>query len=85
VLRARDELAEVATISKHDMARRRQTRGSEQSLRRDLVHRDRGAEHARADVRQVGQLEQPLHGAVLAVRSVQQRQHDVDVERRARR
>ena len=37
-----------------------------------------------ADVRQVGQLEQALHRAVLAVRAVQQREHDVDAERRAR-
>ena len=33
---------------------------------------------------QAGQLEQALHRAVLAVRAVQQRQHDVDRERRAR-
>ena len=44
---------------------------------------DRGAEHAGADVRQAGELEQSLHGAVLAVRAVQQREHDVDGERRA--
>ena len=37
---------------------------------------------ARPDVRQVGELEEALHGAVLAVGAVQQREHDVDVERR---
>ncbi len=30
---------------------------------------------------QVGQFEQPLHGAVLAVGTVEEREHDVDVER----
>ena len=45
---------------------------------------DRGADHARADVREVGQLEQALHGAVLAVGTVEQREHDVDVERARR-
>ena len=44
---------------------------------------DRRPDHARADVRQVGELEQALHGAVLPVGTVEQREHDVDVERRA--
>ena len=61
-----------------------QLRGREGSLHHDLVHRDRRTEHPRTDVRQVGELEQPLHGAVLSIRTVQQRQHDVDVERGAR-
>src|ERR1019366_7428693 len=39
---------------------------------------DRRREHARADVRHVGELEQPLHGAVLAVRTVEHGKHDVD-------
>ena len=47
-----------------------------------LVHADRRGEHAGADVGQVGQLEQPLDGAVLAVRAVQDREDDV--ERRVR-
>ncbi len=59
-----------------------QPRGREHLLHRDLVHPDRGAEHPRAHVRQAGELEQPLHGAVLAVRTVEQRDHHVDVERR---
>ena len=37
------------------------------------------------DVRQVGQLEQALDRAVLAVRAVQQREHDVDAEPAAAR
>ena len=32
-----------------------------------------------ADVRDPGQLEQPLQGAVLAVRTVQEREDDVDL------
>ena len=49
---------------------------AEHLLGHRLVHGQRRAEHAAADVGHVGQLEQPLHGAVLAQRSVQQRQHD---------
>ena len=41
-----------------------------------LSMRQRRAEHAGADVGDVGQLEQALDGAVLAHRAVQQRQHD---------
>ena len=63
-------------------ARLRQPGGREHALHHDLVHADRGAEHARADVRQAGELEQALHRAVFAVRAVQQREHDVDAERR---
>ena len=48
-----------------------------------LVHAERGCEHARADVGEPGQLEQALDGAVLAVRAVEQDEHDV--ERRERR
>ena len=44
-----------------------------------LVHRHRRGEHARADVRDAGGLEQPLHRAVLAERPVQHREDDVDV------
>ena len=52
----------------------------EQHLHHRLVHADRRGEHAGADVRHVGQLEQPLDRAVLAVRSVQHRKDDVEVE-----
>ena len=43
-----------------------------------LVHAERRGEHPGADVRNVRQLEQPLHSAVLAERAVQDRQDDVD-------
>ena len=44
-----------------------------------LVHRQRRAEHTGTDVRHVGQLEQTLHGAVLAEGPVQDWDHDVDI------
>ena len=57
----------------------------ERPLHHHLVHRDRGADDAGADVGQVGELEQALHRAVFAVGPVEEREHDVDVERAARR
>ena len=50
-----------------------------------LVHRERGGRDARADVRDVRELEQPLHRPVLAERPVQDRQHDVDGSERRER
>ena len=41
--------------------------------------RERDAEHAGADVGDTGELEQALHGPVLAERPVQHREHDVDL------
>ena len=49
-----------------------------QLLEHHLVHAQRRGEHAGADVRDVEALEQALHGAVLAERPVQHREHDVD-------
>ena len=46
-----------------------------------LVHRERRAEHARADVGDARELEQPLHRPVLAEGPVQDREDDVDVRR----
>jgi len=42
-----------------------------------LVHGERGGGNAGADVRDTGQLEQPLHRPVLAERPVQDREDDV--------
>ena len=53
--------------------------GGEHLLGHRLVHRQGRPEHASADVGDVGQLEHPLHRAVLAHRAVQQRQHDGDL------
>ena len=58
----------------------RQPLGGEHQLHHRLVHADRRRQHAGADVRHVGQLEQPLHRAVFAVRTVQHREDDVERE-----
>ena len=60
----------------------RQPSRREHELHRRLVHADGGREHAGADVRHVRELEQSLHGAVLAVRAVQHREHHVEREAR---
>ena len=44
-----------------------------------LVHRRSRREDAGSDVGDAGELQQPLQGAVLAVRAVQQREDDVDL------
>ena len=49
-----------------------------------LVHGDGRRHHARADIRQVRQLEQALHRAVLAEGPVQHGEDDVDFRLRAR-
>ena len=50
-----------------------------------LVHRERRRGDAGADVGDVGELEQPLHGAVLPEGPVQDRQDDVDLSERRER
>ncbi len=57
--------------------------GGQHLLRHRLVHRQRRAEHARSDIGRVGELQQPLHGAVLTHRAVQQRQDDGELLVRA--
>ena len=52
-------------------------------LEHDLVHAQRRGEHARADVRDVEQLEQALHRAVLAERPVQDGERGVGAEQPA--
>ena len=54
-------------------------------LEQVLVHRERGARDARADVRHARELEQALHRPVLAERAVEDRQHDVDGAERGER
>ena len=86
----------LATIAVHDaapvalpvalqnhfvVAERQPARGEDQ-LHRRLVHADGRGEHAGADVGDVRELEQALHGAVLAVRPVQHRKHDIEREAR---
>ena len=60
------------------VAHLRQAGVGHQLLEHHLVHAQRGGEYAGADVGHVEALEQPLDGAVLAERSVQHREHDVD-------
>jgi hypothetical protein len=65
-------------------ADRKSARG-ERDLHHPLVHADRGGEDARAHIGNVGELEQALHRAVLAVRSVQHREDDVETHAGDRR
>ncbi|MNV47400.1 hypothetical protein D3C71_1392680 [compost metagenome] len=51
----------------------------EQLLHDHFIHSGRGGQHSGANVRDIRHLEQPLNCAVLAVRSVEQREHDVDL------
>ena len=50
----------------------------EEPLHHVLVHAGRGAQHARADVGDAGQLEEPLDGAVFAEGAVQHGKHHVE-------
>ena len=59
--------------------------GAEEVLHRDLVHADRGGEHARAGVGDARQLQQALDRPVLALRAVQENQDDVEALAQARR
>src|SRR6202008_980544 len=52
--------------------------GDQQLLGELLVHARGAGQHTRADVWHAGELEQTLDGAVLAVRSVQNGENDVD-------
>src|SRR5256712_848188 len=63
----------------HEVLDDGQAVGLEHRLHRRLVHPDRGGEHARADVGQVGELEDALDRAVLAVRAVEHDDDDVEV------
>ena len=57
--------------------------GRQHLLEHDFVHAQRRREHAGADVRHVQELQQALHGAVLAERAVQHREHGVRLEQPA--
>ena len=59
-----------------------QPEGDEDALHVLLVLADGGGEDARADVGHPGELQQPLEGAVLAVRAVQHGEDDVDLAQR---
>ena len=63
-------LAQRAELGLLDAIRREHLLGD------TLVHRYRAAEHARADVRDVGEFEHTLDGAVLAEWAVEEGEHD---------
>src|SRR2546425_1242747 len=63
----------------HEVLDDGQAVGLEHCFHRRLVHPDRGGEHARADVGQVGELEEALDRAVLPVRAVEHDDDDVEV------
>ena len=68
-------------VPQHDAVRAdRQAARREHELHQRLVHADCGGEHAGADVGHVRELEQPLNRAVLAVRSVQNREDHVEIQ-----
>ena len=71
------ELHRVLLWPQHDLIADRQALGGEQLLGELLVHARRTRQHTGTDVRHPGQLEQPLNGAVLAIRTVQYGKDDV--------
>ena len=77
-------IARFVAESKGDVFRDRNPVVSQHRLEDVLVHAERRGEHARADVGDTGELEQALHGAVLAERAVQHREDDIDVRERRR-
>src|SRR5438876_1262148 len=62
----------------HEVLDDGQAVGLEHRLHRRLVHPDGGGEHARADVGQIGELEEALDRAVLSVRAVEHDDDDVE-------
>ena len=74
-------LVPLPVALQHDVvvADRKALRG-EHELHRRLVHPDGRRQDAGADVRHIGELEQPLDRSVFAVRAVQHGKHDVEPE-----
>ena len=58
----------------------RESRGCENDFHDHLIHADGGRQHAGADIRHVGKLQQTLNRAVFAVRSVQDREDHVEIQ-----
>ena len=76
----------LVAVAERDVPRDRDPAVSEHGLEQVLVHAQRGGGDAGADVGDARELEEALHGAVLAERAVEDREHDVDLaERRGRR
>ena len=67
------------------MRSQRQPRRHKHPLHRVFIHRRSRPQHPRPHVRNVGQLKQPLHRAILAKRSMQHRKHHIQPRPRTRR
>src|ERR1022692_3028627 len=72
------------TLTHDDVLADRQAAGLEDHLHVFLVHADRAGQHAGSHVTDAGHLQQALHRAVLAERSVQDRKHHVDLAEQVR-
>ena len=79
-----ERVARLVAGAQRDVPRHRDAVVAHDRLEQVLVHAERRGEHARADVRDARELEQALHGPVLAERAVQDREDDVDVRRAPR-
>ena len=82
-----DDIAlQLPVVPQHDaIVADGQAAGREEHLGQRLVHAERGRGDAGADVGHVGEFEQALNRAVFAVRTVEHRKNDVEVEARHRR
>src|SRR5581483_6216138 len=76
--RVPERVARLGAEAEGDVLRHRDPLVAEHALEDVLVHAERRGEHAGADVRDPGELEQPLHRPVLAERPVQHRKDDID-------
>ena len=54
--------------------------GVEQGVGHCLIHADRAGQHAAAHIGDAGQLQQALHGAVLAPQAVEHRDDHIDMD-----
>ena len=81
--RVPERILDLVAGAKRDTARDANAALPEHALEQILIHAERRGSNACADVRDARELEQALHGAVLAEGPVQDRQDDVDrAERR---
>jgi hypothetical protein len=71
-------------LADHYVGPDRQALGREDQVHVLLVHADGAGQHAGSDIAHARHLQQPLDGAVLAVRAVQDRQDDVDLAEQVR-
>ena len=82
--RVAERIGDLVTEPEREMARDGNAAVAHHLLEQVLVHTERRGGDAGADVRHVGELEQPLHRPVLAEGAVEDRQHDIDGAERLR-